>query len=370
MFQIFQNDGTRPVPNDDVVYIIGKKGLFLKKRVGIVESIAPVKEVSFLEDVNLYAKLHIRKIPSITFARIVDFFKRIYQLHHSECISMLMYNIDTQKYKIYIPHQKVTGASLDYIKPLPIEGYIKLCTIHSHASMGAFHSGTDDTDEEHFDGLHITIGNLDEEDFSISASVVVNGHRFKVNPAEYIENICPVDENENLDWKKWTGATDLKRRLRWKISGVRPSKRKCNEKWLSYVTKYVPEVSHFNFADYEYGFGDSFGAFGYMDNLGIDGIDRFINRRELPNSIIPIETKNKDDKTPINVNIMNSRGIRDYRFSRFRNVSYPSVRAINDVGVVEHESKKESPCSKCVFKNVKILEEMRSLKEGGVSAEP
>lgn len=36
------------------------------------------------------------------------------------------------------------------------------CTVHHHCSMEAFQSGTDSKDEDHWAGLHITLGNLDE----------------------------------------------------------------------------------------------------------------------------------------------------------------------------------------------------------------
>jgi len=59
----------------------------------------------------------------------------------------------------------VRGLRVSYdlstLPPAP-EGFELFGTIHSHAGISAFHSGTDDRDEIHFDGLHITVGNLDK----------------------------------------------------------------------------------------------------------------------------------------------------------------------------------------------------------------
>ena len=81
MFPVVTNNGVNEIPNDDVVYIVGKSGIFLKKKVGIVESLIEVKDIPILEDVKQYAKLHINKIPARMFARVADFFKEVYKTY-------------------------------------------------------------------------------------------------------------------------------------------------------------------------------------------------------------------------------------------------------------------------------------------------
>gem|GEM_PF-7129334 len=70
-----------------------------------------------------------------------------------------------QQWQIAVPLQSVRGLRVSYdlstLPPAP-EGFELFGTIHSHAGISAFHSGTDDRDEIHFDGLHITVGNLDK----------------------------------------------------------------------------------------------------------------------------------------------------------------------------------------------------------------
>ena len=184
MFKVVLNDGQNEMPEDDIFYIIAKEGVYLKKKLGVMESIAPVKNISILESVNSMAKMHITKIPAKWIAKVISFFQAVYEEHRSEAIVLLFYDEETGKHKIVPPMQKVAGASCDYDKGITIEGMTMIGTIHSHARMSAFHSGVDDSDEEHFDGLHITLGDLDEEYPSMSASIVANGHRIMVDPDE------------------------------------------------------------------------------------------------------------------------------------------------------------------------------------------
>ena len=49
MFPVVLNDGKSELPNDDIYYVIAKEGVFLKKKLGVMESLAPVKEISILQ---------------------------------------------------------------------------------------------------------------------------------------------------------------------------------------------------------------------------------------------------------------------------------------------------------------------------------
>ena len=194
MFRIFINDGTEEIPKDEICYIIGKSGIFLKKKVGLIESIAPVKEISILEDIPPEAKINIPKIQGDDFAKIIDFFDTVYEAYSSEAIVLVFYNIDQEAYKFECPEQEVNSASLHYETMTLTGGYNLIGTIHSHGSMGAFHSGTDDHDEKNFDGIHITIGKANSDKFEISCSVVANGTRVINDPLDYIDGVELVKE--------------------------------------------------------------------------------------------------------------------------------------------------------------------------------
>lgn len=122
------------------------------------------EEPSGIED-RLF-QIKIPKIPYELMKRIVDFFKLVYLEYESEAVILLWYNFDTDVWKIEIPEQIVQGAGVDYerddkdIKGLEADGFTLVGSVHSHADMGAFHSGTDDHDEYKFDGVHVTVGKI------------------------------------------------------------------------------------------------------------------------------------------------------------------------------------------------------------------
>ena len=63
MFPVFVNDGSSELPDNDIMYIVSKEGVYLKKKLGIMESITPVKEISVLKSIEMMATMHIKSIP-------------------------------------------------------------------------------------------------------------------------------------------------------------------------------------------------------------------------------------------------------------------------------------------------------------------
>ncbi len=246
MFKIFINDGKSEMPQDDIFYIIAKNGIFLKKKVGILESVAPVNEISILERITSEAKLNIGKVPLEKFAPVLEFFKKVYELHRSEAVVLLFYNQKRKRYVTQVPPQEVSYAGIEYIKNKVYKGYDLIGTIHSHGNMSAFHSTIDHVDEEHFDGLHITIGDVKDDFFTISCSVMSNGQRFVVNPSEYIEGPELVEYTpywssmfkpkfEVVDGKKFY-KNKVKTKLGYTLLANEDEK-KFDKKWLHFVKK-------------------------------------------------------------------------------------------------------------------------------------
>lgn len=278
MFPIYINDGTNPIPEDDVFYIVAKEGIFLKKSMGIMDSIAPVKNISILESIQAAAKMNIKKIPGGQFARVVAFFKAVYKEYYGEAIVLLFYDETKKVYKIVPPHQKVTAAACDYNKGITIEGMQMIGTIHSHASMSAFHSGTDDKDEEHFDGLHITIGNVNQDDVSVTASIVANGHRFVVQPEDYVERLVKtvdIDEVEQkptrrvFKWQNGKMVEDVQASTRYTYSTRRMDKRyvvNVSDKYHKALPAWMGMVEK---GTYTYNYG--YGVYGAWDGQRYQG---------------------------------------------------------------------------------------------------
>lgn len=256
MFKVHVNDGQSEMPSDDICYIVAKEGIFLKKKLGIMESIAPVKNISILESVSASARMNINPIPAATFAKVVEFFREVHRQYTSEAMVLLFYNEETGKYRVLPPKQSVTYGGIDYDRNLTIEGFTMVGDIHSHGSMSAFHSGVDDSDEDSFDGLHITVGNVADEEFSLSGSIVSNGYRFMVDPEHYVLGIRKtkdIDETEKKSTHKIYKWVDGKMVLDEKATAksaytvrkfdkryvtlVTPSKRQFNQNWMKLVEK-------------------------------------------------------------------------------------------------------------------------------------
>lgn len=186
---VYINNGEK-IPNDDICYIIAKGGIYLKKKLDLIESITPVDTISFLNEMATFAKINIPKIPSRNFAEIFSFFKEVYEMYRSEAIVLLFYNKNKKTYKIYVPDQTVSTASLDYKADISVKDHILIGTIHSHGGMSAFHSTIDVRDEKNFDGIHITVGDISKDVmFDLSATISINGMRVPVLPEEYIDGV-------------------------------------------------------------------------------------------------------------------------------------------------------------------------------------
>jgi hypothetical protein len=249
MFKVHINDGVNEMPSDDVLYIICKDKVYLKKKVGFMESIVPINKISFLsDDIIPQAKMNIKRISAEDFGKIITFFKKVYQDYNSnEANTVIHFNKKSGKFKVQVPLQKTSSGSVAYLNE-QIKGYQRIGTIHSHAGMSAFHSGTDDTDEVDFDGLHITVGNMNNDLISISCSIVANGTRFTCDPTNYIDGI-KLEEFEipGEVYKKWSlmegkyeqveDVRPSKTSLGYKVKGVIDGNIKFPKKWLKMVDK-------------------------------------------------------------------------------------------------------------------------------------
>jgi len=191
MFRVHINDDGK-IPEDDICFIVAANGTFIKKKLDLIEAVVPASMIPGLMPVTPYIKLDIPKIPGSTFGRIVDFFRKVYELYKAEAVVLLHLDRRSGKYQVQVPFQTVTGGSVNYERTGSFKGCTLIGTIHSHPSFNAFHSATDQTDEEHFDGLHITVGYINANLFTISSSVVVNGHRIMHDPNSYIDNLQVV----------------------------------------------------------------------------------------------------------------------------------------------------------------------------------
>lgn len=203
------------LPTEGTYFLIAGNGLWLHKDTGIVKAFVPVDNISVLQDLDVdgFIQCKLPKLPAKDVWRIKTFFKKVVEQHHSEASTSLFFNKQTNEYKVYVPKQRVSHGGVKYDRSAmthleEMQDFLCVGTIHSHCDFGAFHSGTDIGDEEDFDGLHVTFGNNNLDEFSISACIVVNGYRLQVDPLTVLDGIEPVPSRTGF-YKLATLAPEL-----------------------------------------------------------------------------------------------------------------------------------------------------------------
>jgi len=185
-------------PEDNICYLVGQNGLFQQVKNSFYSSRRKVTDYpKFLAKIEECIELHIYKLPIVKLREAEKFFTAVYNEHKSEAVVLLYYNSETKFWKMLPPEQEVSAGAVDYdatkvhLDPEKFKGFELFGSIHSHASMAAFHSGTDDHDEFKFDGLHITIGGLDTPNHSYACRWLCNGKPYTATLSGCIEGLPP-----------------------------------------------------------------------------------------------------------------------------------------------------------------------------------
>lgn len=248
MFPVWINDGKTEPPTDPIFYVVAKDGIYLKKTMGHFDTLNKVDAISILDECTSYAKLDVAKIKTRQVAQILTLFREVYKKYHAEANVILHYNRKRKTYRIDVPKQGVSGAAVDYVNGEDTyKDYIRIGTIHSHASMSAFHSGTDHGDEMNWDGLHITFGKMNNEFFDISCSIMSGGERFMVQPQDYLEDIELIEYHDAVTYPRYTYikgvATAVPPETKLGYKSTAPEKDFCfPKKWMDKIDKYKPAV--------------------------------------------------------------------------------------------------------------------------------
>jgi hypothetical protein len=250
---IIQNNGKIPhdiLKDKGMAFILQGPNLWQLKNTDVHSVIAPVeKGLEFLGKVyggvhynpkNIYlVKQHWDdyQFPVDQFRYVMRYFQAIYDKFKTEAAVILMLNQQTKEWRtLFVLQAGAREGSVIYAQPaitadnIPnprdkaiieavledavaaayqkdiydryntwySEGFRIFGTIHSHCDFGAFHSGTDDADELHFDGLHITIGNV-RSGWSYSARYMASKGAFKIDIERIlgVENMKEVEEGVN-----------------------------------------------------------------------------------------------------------------------------------------------------------------------------
>lgn len=177
------------LPTGPIAVIAGAAGLYKVVRNAFYTACVKIETLPSLADLEESAELHVPVLPLEMFRKVESFFVSVYTLHRSEAVVLLYCNPKARAWSVIVPPQEVRGLHVSYdLKALPVPpaGFELFGTAHSHAAIAAFHSGTDDTDEACFDGLHITVGNVDKPQRSYACRWILAGRAFQADLAEVV----------------------------------------------------------------------------------------------------------------------------------------------------------------------------------------
>ena len=131
---------------------------------------------------------------------------------HTEVSCRIMQD-ETGAWRILVPRQEVSGGSvrvktfdesIDIISGeefnfYPPEGWRGLGSSHSHNTMDAFFSGTDDQYELTDPGMHVVVGriSIDRNQYTLKASVTAAKTRFAVDDYNLLIDTTPTEQEFN-----------------------------------------------------------------------------------------------------------------------------------------------------------------------------
>lgn len=121
---------------------------------------------------------------------VLEFFKWVNDTMHSECQVRLFLNTQKQVWDAWaFPQEARTGMTAKEIAGEEFdrqraqypenEGWVYFGTVHHHCSGGAFQSGVDEWNEKNQDGIHITVGKMDQLVHDIHCRFYLQGSMFE-----------------------------------------------------------------------------------------------------------------------------------------------------------------------------------------------
>ena len=251
------------LPETGKYYVVAKDGVYIHMDARYGSALVKCDGIPWLESAHNDIKLSLPKIPGRIIGQALYFFRMVWKRHHSESEVTVYYSPSSKQYMLWCPTQEVTMGGVSYdrldrpaLEDLKAEGgedFHLVGTIHSHCNFSAFHSGTDTYDEDTEDGIHITLGHVDQDEFSMVASMAVGAgnidsdgkkkaatHREQMEP----ENCClGIERTENRrvnrsGFMTWGDATYFELKLtEEEETAVEQDLVAIEETWIPKVTK-------------------------------------------------------------------------------------------------------------------------------------
>ena len=174
--------------NKPIVLLPSKDGrVYEQRRNEIGCFTAPAENVREFEDIQAEFKMALPKIPAHIFSKVMGFFKSISDELHYEVLVHILYDTEEKEYIIKVPKQRISHAAVnsEADEPYP-ERYIHVMDIHSHNTMPAVFSETDNDDEKET-RLYAVAGRFDRTFPEITVRAGCAGKFIYLPPEEVFE---------------------------------------------------------------------------------------------------------------------------------------------------------------------------------------
>ena len=198
--------------NKPIVLLPSKDGrVYEQRRNEIGCFTAPAENVREFEDMQAEFKMALPKIPAHIFSKVMGFFKSISDELHYEVLVHILYDTEEKEYIIKVPKQRISEASVnsETDEPYP-DRYIHVMDFHSHNTMPAVFSGTDNADEKET-RLYAVAGRFNRTFPEITVRAGCAGKFIPLNPEDVFEGdffgSYPEEWKENI--RHW--GTEIKR---------------------------------------------------------------------------------------------------------------------------------------------------------------
>ena len=188
--------------SDKVICLIPSQDgqVFELRKNELGEFIAPKHNIKEFSNVRAGFRPALPLIPRDLLGQIISFFRCFMdEKWEYEALAQIYWDRKTEEFVPFIPKQSVAKASVHASmehNTLSEDRYLHYADIHSHNSMAAMFSATDDWDEQPT-GLYIVIGHLDRFYPNISVRVSCGGSFHSIDPSLVLEGI---GEEFPLEW--------------------------------------------------------------------------------------------------------------------------------------------------------------------------
>jgi PRTRC genetic system protein A len=185
-------------PTDPEFFLLAQNGTFLcRNHPFFTSDVQTRRPIRALAEHAPSVTIRYPKLKASTLETIVGFFWRVYELHRSEAVVLLLWDLKEKRYRLCIPPQEASvwqsrsgrrsPQDVRYRVPALPPGQLLVGDIHSHCNMGAFASHQDAMDEIHRDGVHAVVGRIEDEPPEFHVELAIDGHRFQLEPGQLFE---------------------------------------------------------------------------------------------------------------------------------------------------------------------------------------